>query len=157
MSVKCEEPIGELTVQVWLLYDHLSFKYCTFMQAGCNYGQTYKQTGGRFDNKMLPADLSGQGHKNILLEPLLWNILTKLSHIKYKLCANAQHPTFVLFIDVMVPFKTVIQLPWRFVEIPRSADNEVQPLVVYMVLFLHVLDGVLRRPRGGDLHGPQSS
>ena len=27
MSVKCEEPIDELTVQVWLLYDHPNFKY----------------------------------------------------------------------------------------------------------------------------------
>ena len=29
MSVKCEEPIDELTVQVWLLYHHPKFKYCT--------------------------------------------------------------------------------------------------------------------------------
>ena len=26
MSVKCEEPIDELTVQVWLLYHHPNFK-----------------------------------------------------------------------------------------------------------------------------------
>ena len=26
MSVKCEEPIDELTVQVWLPYHHLNFK-----------------------------------------------------------------------------------------------------------------------------------
>ena len=26
MSVKCEQPINELTVQVWLLYDHHNFK-----------------------------------------------------------------------------------------------------------------------------------
>ena len=29
MSVKCEEPIDELTVQVWLLYHHQNLKYCT--------------------------------------------------------------------------------------------------------------------------------
>ena len=29
MSVKCEQPLDELTVQVWLLYDHPNFKYCT--------------------------------------------------------------------------------------------------------------------------------
>ena len=29
MSEKCEEPIDELTVQVWLLYHHPNFKYCT--------------------------------------------------------------------------------------------------------------------------------
>ena len=30
MSVKCEEPIDELTVKVWLLYHHSNFNYCTF-------------------------------------------------------------------------------------------------------------------------------
>ena len=39
MSVKCEEPTDELTVQVWLLYHHPNFKYCT-LWAGRNYGQT---------------------------------------------------------------------------------------------------------------------
>ena len=29
MSVKCEQPLDELTVQVWLLCDHPNFKYCT--------------------------------------------------------------------------------------------------------------------------------
>ena len=29
MSVKCEEPIDELIVQIWLLYHHPNFKYCT--------------------------------------------------------------------------------------------------------------------------------
>ena len=30
MSVKCEQPfIDELTIQVWILYDHPNFKYCT--------------------------------------------------------------------------------------------------------------------------------
>ena len=27
MSLKCEQSIDELTVQVWLLYDHPNFKY----------------------------------------------------------------------------------------------------------------------------------
>ena len=27
MSVKCEEPLNELTVQVWLLYNHPNFNY----------------------------------------------------------------------------------------------------------------------------------
>ena len=30
MSVKCEQPSHELTVQVWFLYEHQNFKYCTF-------------------------------------------------------------------------------------------------------------------------------
>ena len=34
MSVKCEEPIEELTVQVWLLYHHPNFKYCTLLVSG---------------------------------------------------------------------------------------------------------------------------
>ena len=34
MSVKCEEPIDELTVQVWLLYHHPNFKYCTLFVSG---------------------------------------------------------------------------------------------------------------------------
>ena len=29
MSVKCEQPLAELTGPVWLLYDHPNFKYCT--------------------------------------------------------------------------------------------------------------------------------
>ena len=29
MSVKCEQSLDELTVWVWLLYDHPNFKYCT--------------------------------------------------------------------------------------------------------------------------------
>ena len=34
MSVKCEEPIDELTVQVWLLCHHPNFKYCTLFVGG---------------------------------------------------------------------------------------------------------------------------
>ena len=40
MSVKCEEPIDELTVQVWLLYHHQNFEYCTLFVSRTNYGQT---------------------------------------------------------------------------------------------------------------------
>ena len=29
MSGECEQPLDELTVQVWLLYDHPNFKYWT--------------------------------------------------------------------------------------------------------------------------------
>ena len=29
LSGKCEQLLNELTVQVWLLYDHWNFKYCT--------------------------------------------------------------------------------------------------------------------------------
>ena len=47
MSVKCEEPIDELTVQVWLLYHHPNFKYCTLLVSGMELqtdGQTNRRT-----------------------------------------------------------------------------------------------------------------
>ena len=40
MPVKCEEPMDEVTVQVWLLYHHPNFKYCTLFVSGKNYGRT---------------------------------------------------------------------------------------------------------------------
>ena len=48
MSVKCEEPKDELTVQVWLLYDQPNFKYCTLFVSGTEL-QTNGQTDGRTD------------------------------------------------------------------------------------------------------------
>ena len=49
MSVKCEQPLDELTVQVWLLYDHPNFKYCTLFISGTEL-RTDKQTDGRTDD-----------------------------------------------------------------------------------------------------------
>ena len=46
MSVKCEEPIDEPTVQVWLLYDHPNFKYCALFVSGAEL-RTDRQTNGR--------------------------------------------------------------------------------------------------------------
>ena len=46
MSVKCKEPIGELTVQVWLLYHHPNFKHCTLFVSGTEL-RTDRQTDGR--------------------------------------------------------------------------------------------------------------
>ena len=43
MSVKCEEPIDEPTVQVWLIYHHPNFKYCTLFVRGTEL-RTDKQT-----------------------------------------------------------------------------------------------------------------
>ena len=45
MSVKCEQPLDELTVQVWLLYDHPNFKYCTLFISGTEL-RTDGQTDG---------------------------------------------------------------------------------------------------------------
>ena len=56
MSVKCEEPIDELTVQVWGLYHHPNFKYCTLFVSGAELrtdGQTDRQTDGRTDGQTI--------------------------------------------------------------------------------------------------------
>ena len=53
MSVKCEEPIDELTVQVWLLYHHPNFKYCTLLVSGTELRtdrRTDKRTDGQTDD-----------------------------------------------------------------------------------------------------------
>ena len=49
MSVKCEEPIEEFTVQVWLLYHHPSFKYWTLF-ASKRDGIMDRQTDKRMDD-----------------------------------------------------------------------------------------------------------
>ena len=54
ISVKCEEPIDELTVQVWLLYDHPNFKYCTLFVSGTELQtdrRTDRQTNGQTDGR----------------------------------------------------------------------------------------------------------
>ena len=53
MSVKCEESIDELTVQVWLLYHCPNFKYCTLFVIGTElYVLTNGQTNGWTDRQM---------------------------------------------------------------------------------------------------------
>ena len=88
MSVKCEEPIDELTVQVWLLYHHPNFKYCTLFVSG-----TEKRTDRR-TNQLLdaPADLSGRGHKK------LWPML-KFFQSRSKVMVKVTNSIF------MVPLK----------------------------------------------------
>ena len=49
MSVNCEEPIDEPTVQVWLLYHHPNFKYCTLFESGTEL-RTDKQTDKQTDD-----------------------------------------------------------------------------------------------------------
>ena len=44
MSVKGEQPLDELTVQVWLLYDHPNFKYCKCKWGGIMDGRTDRRT-----------------------------------------------------------------------------------------------------------------
>ena len=49
ISEKCDEPIGELTVQVWLLYHHHNFKYCTLFVSGTEL-QTNRRTNRQTDD-----------------------------------------------------------------------------------------------------------
>ena len=52
MSVKFEQPLDELTVQVWFLYDNPNLKYCTLYVSGTELrmdGQTDEQMDGPSD------------------------------------------------------------------------------------------------------------
>ena len=49
MSAKCDEPIDEIAVQVWLLYHHPNFKYCTLFVCGTEL-RTDRQTDGRTED-----------------------------------------------------------------------------------------------------------
>ena len=67
MSEKCEEHVDELTVQVWLLYHHPNFKYCTLFVSGTELqtnGQTNRQTNEQMDDPITRCPLSDRGHKN---------------------------------------------------------------------------------------------
>ena len=53
MSVKCEEPLDELTVQVWLLYLQPNFNYWTLFVSGTELRtdkQKNRRTNGRTDD-----------------------------------------------------------------------------------------------------------
>ena len=67
MSVKCEEPIDELTVQVCLLFYHPNFKYCTLFLSGTELrtdGQTNKRTDRRTIQLLdVPGGPFRPGHK----------------------------------------------------------------------------------------------
>ena len=49
MSVKCEKPLDELTVQVWLLYLHPNFDYWTLFVSATEL-RTDRQTDERTDD-----------------------------------------------------------------------------------------------------------
>ena len=65
MSEECEQPLDELTVQVWWLYHQSNFKYCTLFESGTEL-RTDRQTNRQTDDPITRcpwADLSGRGHK----------------------------------------------------------------------------------------------
>ena len=97
ISEKCEEPIDELTVQVWFLYYHPNFKYCTLFVSGTELrtdGQTNKQTNGQKDRRTIqlldaPGGPFRPGHKNGFLSS--WIIsFSVLDHVQnnFETCNN---------------------------------------------------------------------
>ena len=74
MSVNCEEPIDELTVQVWLLYHYPNFRYCTLFLSGRELPadrqtdrQTDEQTDGWTDDPITRCPqrtIQAEGIKN---------------------------------------------------------------------------------------------
>ena len=103
MSVKCEEPIDELTVQVWLLYDHQNFKYCTLFVSGTEL-QTYGQTDGRTDGQT-----NGQTDDPI----------TRCPRRTFQAGGIKIHKDLTLSSNFIEPFyrKTNLSTPaWQFVE-----------------------------------------
>ena len=93
MSVKCEQSIDGLTVQIWLLYHHTNFTatIALCLKAGRNYRQTDRQTNrwrDRWRIRLLdaPSGSLRPGHKNsipILKSPcnLNYQKLTVLSKV----------------------------------------------------------------------------
>ena len=61
MSVKCEEPVDELTVQVWLLYHYPNFKYCTLFIYCKRDGITDRQTDGQTNRRTIQLLVAPDG------------------------------------------------------------------------------------------------
>ena len=75
MSVKCKEPIDELTVQVWLLYHHPNFNHWTLFVSGTEL-QTNRQTDGQTDGQTIrlldaPGGPFRPGHKKYVFYVIL--------------------------------------------------------------------------------------
>ena len=90
MSVKCEEPLDELTVPFWLplLYLHPNFNYLNLFVSGTELrtdGRTDRRTNGRTDRRsdywVPPADLSGLGHKKMAAEHIFYSISNEMKDL----------------------------------------------------------------------------
>ena len=76
--MKCEHPIDELTVQVWLLCEHPNFKYCTLFVRRTEL-RINGQTDGRTDGRMIQTlDDPGRPFKvgGIKIQPFTYPQLT---------------------------------------------------------------------------------
>ena len=54
MSLRCVQPLDELTVQVWLLYDHLNLNNCTLYVSG-----TKLRTNGQTEDTIVHFQVPG--------------------------------------------------------------------------------------------------
>ena len=73
MSAKCDEPIDEIAVQVWLLYHHPNFKYCTLFVCGTEL-RTDRQTDGRTEDPITRCPRrTFQGQKKTERNRLKWS------------------------------------------------------------------------------------
>ena len=84
ISAKCKEPIDELTVQVWLLYHHPNFKYCTLFVSGTEL-RTDGQTDRRTDDPITRCPrrtFQAGGHKKVYLFRLMF-FKRKVNHRSY--------------------------------------------------------------------------
>ena len=76
MSMKCEKPLDELTVQVWFLYD----------RPNGEDGRTIWLLDA-------PTDLSGQGHKNKVYALIILPTLFSAPTLSFFSCTSNQFNT----------------------------------------------------------------
>ena len=125
MSGECEQPLYELIVQVWLLYDHPNFKYCTVCKRDGvadrqTDGQTNRQTDGRTDDpntRCPPADQSGRGHKYMecVTVQLLMDQNNIPAHTNFNINANI-YSCFILH-NFMERRFNIYSIIWRYLQI----------------------------------------
>ena len=123
MSVKCEQPIDELTVQVWLLYHNLNFKYCTLFLSGTEL-RTDWQTNGQTDDPITRCPrrtFQAGGIKIYKFVTLPQLVLDILGAIFLHICINLQVLEIVVSIGldslILEAITTQISIFTNFFEI----------------------------------------
>ena len=107
MSVKCEEPIDELTVQVWLLYHHPNFKYCALFVSKTEL-QTDRQTDDSI-YKMPPVDLLGWRQKIKILLTVIFREKFPNTKISQYIVRIFMHNTVVFMVSFYQDLSNKIQ------------------------------------------------